>query len=203
MKSDKLSNTLGLYLLLALGSMIAIGLLVVKPQYNAAEATRLKTQKVDKKTADLRQLGDDTKKLKDNYETIKSDKVRILSMLPVNTEEENLLVMMNTVALKSGVILNSYTPDTFKTQAAPGTNVGAALLNPLHAIVTVVGTFPNIQDYLTKLESSGRFMDITAGAFSAAPVAAGTKTTTSVIQLRINVTAYFQAATRVSEGGVK
>lgn len=184
-KSDDLTNLLGLYLLIGLVVLAASIYFVIKPQFALSTVHLQERKAVEAKIAGLEQLERDTEVLKENYEKVADRREEVLAQLPVESEEQRLMVMLNDLAQRNGVALNSFSP-----AIAEGENATSLAVYP--STIGISGTFPNIENFLRSIESSARFLDVQSGNFAAMGQGAG-------IEAKVDLTAYYQAQ-QVSEG---
>lgn len=181
MKTDKLSNLLGLYLLVAIVAGVILGLFVIKPIYAKAAATRGQAKEMRAKIAALEQLGRDTETLRGNYEEVKEERDRILALLPVSTEEERLLAYLSELAQQSGAVLSTFAPTAASVEAQSLTSISVYPVS-----INVSGSYQAIYNFLEKVEEGARFVDVHSGSFASAESAG--------VAVKVDLTAYYQQA---------
>ena len=191
MKTDKLTNLIGLYLLIGLLAATVLGFFVIKPFYNRASERKAQVEKIKQDMAALEQLEEDTELLRKNYDQVKEQRNEILSLLPAKTEEERLLAVMSSIASNSGVVLTAFAPDA---NVASVGNITSLSIYP--ATFTVAGNYSNITNFLTKMEDGARFVDIQGANL----VGGGNQG--SALSTRLTVNAYYQSGS-VEAGGAK
>lgn len=186
-KEAKLTNTLAVYLAMALVAAFVMIFVVIRPVYSNASQTKAKVEEKVREIKALEQLARDTETLRTNYEDVKDERDKILALLPVDSEEERLLAMLSKIAEESGVVLSSFAPDQLVAAAE-----GVTSINVYPATVTATGLYPSVKLFLEKIEDGARFVDIESGAISG--------TSTSVVSARLKLNAYYQA-TKPAGGG--
>jgi Tfp pilus assembly protein PilO len=193
-QQQPITNVIGLYALIGFFAAVGLGLLVVKPTMNSAQAKERELAQLDVKIQALKDLAEDTEKLRENYETpdpdtgltIKKRRDQILSLLPVQTEEERLLSLLSKFADDSEkAILKAFTPET--TGVEPGSSMSRYPVS-----INVIGSFSQIQHFLQKIENSARFIDVKAISMSAG--GAGKIGNSPAVDVRINLTAFYQTS---------
>lgn len=194
MKSDKVSNLLGMYLLGALLGAGVLGYFVIRPLVNSGQANAAQVKTENQKIAALHQLDKDTQTLRVNYAKVKGQRDAILQLLPVQSEEERLLALLNDLAVSSGVVLSSFSPTQPTANAAKLTSVSVYPVS-----LNVAGSYTQIQQFLNKVENSARFIDVrsTNESGGAAP---GAKTV--ALNVVLNMDAYYQGSGQASSGPV-
>lgn len=198
MKKAKLSDVLGLYLLAAIAVAGLLGYFAIKPLINKAQLTAAEVTKVDHEIKALEQLKSDTEQLRSTYAAVKTERDAILKLLPVKNEEERLLVLLNTLALESGVVMSTFSPADPGAASVPALSIYGANLS-------VSGNYASLQKFLERMENSARFIDVISIDMSGS-VATGGATT---LGIALRVDAYYQgeiaavAATPTATGGAK
>ena len=160
MKTDKLTNQIALYLLIAFLATAAIGFLIIKPTYANIKSTNAQISEVKFDIASLEQLEKDTEELRRNYESVKEQRNQILSLLPAEAEEERLVAVLNDLAQQSGALMSAFYPEG----GNPAANLTSLSIYP--AKITVSGTYQNIQNFLKRVEEGARFVDVQGAAVS-------------------------------------
>lgn len=183
MKTDKLTNLLGLYLLAALLAAVALIFFVIRPIYGRAAAARAEVKQTQSKIAALEQLEKDTEDLRRSYEDVKAERDEILAQLPVSSEEERLLALLSELAGQSGVVLSTFAPDQSALLAAREASEATGL-NIYPASINASGSYRALATFLEKLEQGARFVDIESGVFSAGQ--------SSGVTVRVDLKAYYQ-----------
>lgn len=179
-KTDKLSNTIALYVAIALIVAGAVGYLLIKPLYNDAQATSTKVTKVKAETAALVQLGKDTDTLRANYASVKDSRDQIMHQLPKNSEEERLIALLGDMGQANGVVVNSFAPgdNNASIASSPGLSI-------YPASISVTGTYSQIQAFLKNMETSARFIGVKSSALTGSPAS-------SALSGQISFQAYYQ-----------
>jgi Tfp pilus assembly protein PilO len=201
-KKDQLSITIGLYLAGGLAAAAILFIFVIKPQYNQATATAAQAAKVNTQIAGLNQLDKDTTLLRANYASVKSQRDQILSLLPTQSEEERLLVLLSNLAAQSGCAMSTFAPQSASTIAGAGTlgvstSINGATVYPV-VIDVSAGSYPSLEGFLVKLEKAGRFLNINSGTITT------TSAANAGVTAQINLTAYYQAGTsQATTGGTQ
>lgn len=185
MKTDKLTNLLGLYLLAALLSAFILITFVVRPLWANAQQTRAKAAEQNQKIQALEQLEKDTEVLRQNYEEVRDERDKILALLPAKSEEERLLALLSEISQRSGVALSTFAPSGSTTPA--GITAQASSVSIYEASVGVSGTYLSVQQFLANIEDGARFVDVQSGSMSAGSQG-------SLVSARINLKAYYQQA---------
>ncbi len=91
-------------------------------------------------------------------------KANLNKMLPDNIDNVRLMIDMNNIASRHGVVLQglSTSADGAAAAAANGTaNAGSAKINPVTVSFGFTSSYPNFLSFLKDLESSLRILDIT------------------------------------------
>lgn len=194
MKSDKVSNLLGIYLLGALLAAGVLGYFVIRPLVNSGQASAAQVKAENQKIAALHQLDKDTQTLRVNYAKVKGQRDAILQLLPVQSEEERLLALLNDLAVSSGVVLSSFSPTEPSANAAKLTSVSVYPVS-----LNVAGSYTQIQQFLNKVENGARFIDVRSTNESGGAVP-GAKTI--ALNVVLNMDAYYQGSSQASSGPV-
>jgi Tfp pilus assembly protein PilO len=108
----------------------------------------------------------------------------VLNLLPVESEEERLLVLLSDLAKQSGVTFGTFAP-----QSALNANQTAVVsaVSSYPATINISGTYGNVQTFLQKLENAGRFINIDSGVFASSGASGN-------VDARFSLTAYYQTA---------
>ena len=179
-KTDKLSNTIALYIAIALVVAGAVGYLLIKPLYTEAQKTGTKVAKVKAETVALKQLGKDTDILRSNYESVKDSRDQIMHQLPEKSEEERLIALLGAMGQANGIVVNSFAPGDTNASIA-----SSSALSIYPASISVTGTYAQIQAFLKNLETSARFIGVKSSALSGSPAS-------SALSGQISFQAYYQ-----------
>jgi Tfp pilus assembly protein PilO len=203
MKQEKLANLIGLYALIGIVAAVVLTMFVIKPAFDKAQKLGEEKALVDVKIASLERLKADTETLRQNYnakdskgQTVKDRRDRILALLPVKTEEERLLALLSNLATQSGVVLQSFGPDT-TVVGGGAVGTGTSSLVVYSAAVSINGSFDKVQNFLTRLENSARFVDVRGLSIAAGAASANSA---GVLEVRVPLSAYYQAAAPVTQG---
>lgn len=183
MKTDRLTMILGAYIGAALVASALVFLLIISPLYASAVTARTAAAQQSAQLSALNQLAKDTDALRKNYAEVREKRDQILSLLPVESEEERLLVLLSDLAKQSGVVMGTFAPQS-SLNATQATIVSSVKSYP--ATINISGTYTNVQSFLKKLENAGRFINVDSGLFSSA--GAG-----GAVDARLSLTAYYQA----------
>lgn len=180
MKSDKVTNRIGLYLLLAFFATIALGSFVMKPLYDNISATNAEKAKIKQQIVALEQLEEDTEVLRQNYQSVKSQRDEILSLLPTDTQEERLVAVLNDLAVQSGVVMTAFSPE-----GAGAAELAGLSIYPVK--ITVSGNYSSVKTFLSKVETGARFVDVLGASISGGQAGG--------ISSSISLKAYYQTST--------
>lgn len=201
MKDNKLSNLIGLYLLIGLVAFGVLGYFVISKTITRANTHKAERLVVQTEIKALEQLEHDTEELRVNYQNIKDQRDEILSLLPPQTEEENLLALLSEIAQRSGVVLNNFSPESVvivDVPTAEGELVGSHRVYPV--TLNVIGTYETIfgdagaNSFLGSIENGARFIDVIS-----TDIASSTTPGDESINVRLVVNAYYQAPATESE----
>ena len=188
MKTDRLTTVLAAYLGIALISGVVLYFFVIAPIYASGVAAKANADAQSTKLKALNQLAKDTDALRQNYREVRDKRDQVLSLLPVESEEERLLVLLSDLAKQSGVVMGTFAPQPALT-ATQETITSSVSSYP--ATINVSGTYTNIQSFLKKLENAGRFINVDSGIFSSAGAGGS-------VDARLSLTAYYQADNTVT-----
>lgn len=191
-QSTKLSNLLGIYLLVGIAVALILGLLVIKPQMADASNVKSQVSSVNKQIEGLKQLQTQTEQLKQNYDQIKGKRDAILNQLPAQNQEERLLALLSDMSQQSGVVLNTFVPEGNVTTNATGSTAPSSLAI-YGANISVTGNYSNVQAFLQQMESSARFIDVVSSGLAAD----GDGGANPVLTAQIAIQAYYQSSTPV------
>ena len=187
MKTDRLSNFLGLCLIIAL--LLSVGaFFLVKPSIHRSDNSKEQIKKANADIEGLHQLQTETEKLRENYVAVKDKRDQILHELPTKSEEERLLALVSSLGQQSGVVVSSFVPSG--AAADPTSSIAT-----YPVAVSVTGSYAQIQAFLKLVENSARFIDVQSASISGAA---------GVVSTSLTVQAYYQSeASQTMVGGTK
>lgn len=182
----KLNNLLALYVFGGLALMVVVGYFVVRPLFIRAEATKAEVASVRNDILALEQLGEDTEILRQNYEQVRDERDQIISLLPSENKEEDLLALLDELATRSGVLFTNFRPENGRFTEEE------VVYRTYTTRVNINGRHNEIVKFLTQVENSSRFME-----FSAISARGDGDLNVSNPEIGVNLTlrAYFRAPT--------
>lgn len=169
------------FLFLSLTIALAVGILIIKPQWEGItqqnKQIKAKQEEVDNK----KQKINDLKELKENYQKIKDKITTIATALPTSEEQAELLIQLNTMALKNGVYLLQFNAEEVKKTDTKQEDI--YITTPVE--VQIVGDFQTMKNFVSDIEKNLRILDITSIGIKKAP-----QGNIMIVTLKINT--YYQ-----------
>lgn len=155
-----------------------------------------KKQTLSQVQSEENQINQSLTQLQSLVKTLQSNTTQVSELdqaLPLSANSVELEILLNNLAQSVGVTVGNISASS-ATPNNPVSGDTALLANPygatrtlqkLTASVNVTGTFPQLQAFLQKVETSGRLMDITELEIDSAP--------NNALSLRVGIDAYYLA----------
>lgn len=147
-----LNNLLSLYVFGGLALVAIVGYFVIRPLFIGAQEIKADVAVVRNDITGLVELGEDTELLRQNYEQVRDERDQIISLLPDENKEEDLLALLDELATRSGVLFSNFRPETARS------NDQDVYLTYTTA-VNVTGRHGEIIRFMNLVENSSRFME--------------------------------------------
>lgn len=136
------------------------------PSFNEAMALRLETASWEAKLNDTQGLNEKLKELNKKYQAMSEVADRVLQALPVEEDVPGLLVQLESLSSRNGLILDSVvfgSPEDKKEKKA--SSAGGA--KTLTADLSLSGNQSSLINFLKSVEGNLRLMDVAAVNFNA------------------------------------
>jgi Tfp pilus assembly protein PilO len=153
------------FLFLALLITIAVGFYIINPLWKGIAEQNKQIKQKEEEVSDKQQKIEDLKGLKANYQKIKDKITTIATALPTKEEHAELLIQLNTMALKNRVFLLSV--NSQETKKSDKTQVEVYGTAPLE--VKIVGDFQSMKNFISDIEKNLRILDITSIGIEKSP----------------------------------
>lgn len=184
--SKDLSNLIGLYMVAGIVAAVVAWIYLFSPTLKRTSEIQTERDEVLVKIAELEALDEATDQLRDNYEQVSAQRDQILGLLPAASQSDRLLLMLDTFSKKSGVVLETFRPETVESEDLGFAVYGSSL--------SLLGNYADIVDFLKRIETGARFIDITTYNIDGAESSGD-----PVLEVSISMNSYFQIDDSTSE----
>lgn len=159
---DNPASQIGLFIILAVVVTGFVAYLIIVPIVANANRDGREASIYNDRINQLEDLAADTESVRSEYESlILGSRDNILRMVPADTDESQLLIILDKIATRNGVQITTYTPYDFEESDdgvedlgdSDGSSFG---VQSLTFDVTVNGTYENIRDFVSELENGPR-----------------------------------------------